>query len=93
MKLTCSKESFLANSANKQRIIIEIGTALTCENCTVVHCTGDADVTIARTVVTMSAQSPTVVEGEDTDLLVLLLFWYVCDDNHFYIVFRSDHTD
>ena len=44
------------------------------KGCDVIQAEGDADVGIAKTAISMSAFRPTNFIGEDTDLLVLLLF-------------------
>lgn len=42
--------------------------------CTVYHADGDADVDIVRAAVSSSRNATTTVIGEDTDLLILLLY-------------------
>ena len=44
------------------------------KGCDVIQAEGDADVDIAKAAINMSALRPTSLIGEDTDLLVLLLF-------------------
>ena len=44
------------------------------KGCDVIQAKGDADVDIAKAAINISALRPTTLIGEDTDLLVLLLF-------------------
>ena len=46
------------------------------KGCHIIHAEGDADVDIAKATVTMSSYSSTTLIGEDTDLLVLLHYYY-----------------
>ena len=71
--LTSRKEVFLSNLTNKQGFIRFISEALTSQGVRVLHSKGDADSLIARTALEYAAAKPTVVVGEDTDLLMLLL--------------------
>jgi hypothetical protein len=82
------KEDFLSNTSNKQRIIFLIGKHLSERGCTVKHSVGDADVDIAKTAVASAVVTPTTVIAEDTDLLVLLLYW--CDVKNCRLLMRSD---
>ena len=65
---------FLANKGNKQRFIDMLGQKLEEEGCEVHYSEGDADFDIVKTAVEVSANVNTVVVGEDTDLLILLLY-------------------
>ena len=42
--------------------------------CTVIHSTGDADLLIVQTAIQSARSVPTVLVGDDTDLLVLLCY-------------------
>lgn len=68
------KEEFLSNDKNKQAIINLISDGLQQAGCHVIHAKGDADVDIVQAAVSMSSNMSTTVIGEDTDLLVLLLY-------------------
>jgi len=59
-------------------------------NCTVVNAPGDADVLVVKTAVEQSVQRATTVIEEDTDLLVLLL--YYARDVKKRLYFRSDKS-
>jgi len=83
-----NKEEFLSNCNNKQKIIFLIGIHLTRHGCRVVHSKGDADVDIAKTAVVASSSSTVTVIGEDTDILVLLIYW-CCVSKHA-LFMRSD---
>ena len=74
MLLAIKKEIFLANKGNKQRFINMLGQKLEEEGCEVYYSEGDADFDIVRKAVDVSANVNTVVVGEDTDLLILLLY-------------------
>jgi hypothetical protein len=82
------KEEFLSNKSNKQSMIKLIGKHLQLLGCTVLYAPGDADVDIVRTCMKSAMSKPTTLVGEDTDLLVLLL--YLFDDSLNKIYFRSD---
>lgn len=68
------KEIFLANRENKQAFINLLGEKLIESEIAVKHAEADADVLIALTAVESSHTRPTILLGEDTDLLVLLLY-------------------
>ena len=71
--LASKKEHFLAHASNKQRFVDMLSQKLEAANCHVLQAEGDADVLIAKTAVSIAAENPTTVIGEDTDLLVLLI--------------------
>ena len=75
MKLTTSKEEFLSCTSNKSRFIVELGKILQSKGFTVLHDEGDADLQIVQSALTSAHRYPTVLVGEDTDLLVLLLHY------------------
>ncbi|GFO27369.1 hypothetical protein PoB_005387400 [Plakobranchus ocellatus] len=74
-EMVCSarKEHFLANPDNKQEFVQYLSDVLEKDGCQVLHAQGDADTLIVRTAVSYAINKTTVVIGEDTDLLVLLL--------------------
>ena len=74
MPLLEKKEDFLANSQNKQKFIELVGEKMKKAKISVVHAEGDADCVIAKEALLSAADHATHVVGEDTDLLVLLLF-------------------
>ena len=88
-KFVEKKEDFLSNEANKQAIIQLIMERLRQRGCEVIQAEGDADVDIAKAAVTMSAFKSTTLVGEDTDLIVLLLY-HVVVTNCTELYFRSD---
>ena len=90
-KFTGKKEDFLSNNENKHAIIKLIGNQMQERGCHVIHAEGDADVEIVKAAVAMSSYRSTTVIGEDTDLLVLLLFHSKTDCMDLY--FRSDKTN
>ena len=49
----------------------------------------DADLLIATTAVQSSITRPTIILGEDTDLLILLLYYYECGSMQ--LIFRPNH--
>ena len=81
------KEDFLSNSQNKQSLIQLISNDLRKSGCHVVESEGDADLEIVQAAIALASLSSTTLIGEDTDLLVLLLYHtHVSDD----LYFRSD---
>ena len=58
------------------------------KNCTVIQAKGDADVDIVKAAVAMSYKKSTTLIGEDTDLLILLLYHGKIDSKELF--FRSD---
>lgn len=74
MTLSMSKDSFLSNKENKTRFIHFLGDCLSAKGSKVLYSTGDADLMLAKTAVTLSHTQRTGLHGEDTDLLILLLY-------------------
>jgi len=70
------REDFLSNKENKHRFIGLLRDHLERQGCLTEQATADADLLIVQTAVTASecTPSPTVLVGDDTDLLVLLCF-------------------
>ena len=81
------KESFLANSTNKQNFINLLGKKLDKAGIRVYHADGDADTKIISEALSSARQINTTVIGEDTDLLVLLL--HHVDENMKSVFFKS----
>ena len=82
------KEDFFPNDMNKQALITMIAGRLENKGCHVVHAEGDEDVDIVKAAITMSSFQSTTLLGEDTDLLVLLLFYAESSSHDLY--FRSE---
>ena len=80
----------MSTDSNKQRLIWMVSDELRKRGCTVVNAPGDADVLIVKAAVEKSLQHTTTVIGEDTDLLVLLL--YYAHDVNKGLYFRSDKS-
>ena len=74
MQVTMKKEQFLANKTNKQRFINMLSTKLRAQNCQTYHAAGDADLLIVQKAVESAATTDTVLIGDDTDLLILLIY-------------------
>ena len=74
MKIVKSKEEFLRNPKNKQRFIDLLTERLANSGCKVLHAQDDADVLVVQTSVSCAETSSTTLIGNDTDLLVLLLY-------------------
>ena len=81
------KEELLSRDTNKQKLIQMISDQLR-ERDYVVNAHGDADVDIVKTAVKTSLQHTTTLIGEDTGLLVLLLYYAQGEVMNVY--FRSD---
>ena len=73
MNLTVTKEAFLSDPKNKQQFINFLGTRLTNQGCHVFHDQADADLFIVQKAIESASSMDTVLIGDDTDLLVLLL--------------------
>ena len=71
--IRAKKEVLLSNNKNKQRFVDLLGARLTAAGHNVVYAPGDADVLIVHTTLQTALLGPTVLIGEDTDLLVLLI--------------------
>ena len=78
--LNCNKEVLLSNSSNKQAFIKLLANSLATDEHNVQHCRDDADITIVLQTLLLANSVHTVLVGDDTDLLVLLLH-YVDDKN------------
>ena len=74
MNLTESKDFFLAHSTNKQRFIDYLGKGLCQSGCQDFHAKADADLLIVLKAVEAAKTTKTVLVGDHTDLLVLLLY-------------------
>ena len=68
------KHDFLSRDCNKQALINLISDKLKKNRCNVINAPGDADVYIVKAAVEASHIHSTTLIGEDTDLLVLLLY-------------------
>jgi hypothetical protein len=67
------KDDFLSNPSNKQRFLHMLGDQLNDAGCRVYHAVDDADAIIAKVALSKTAEGPTVIIADDTDILVLLL--------------------
>ena len=67
------KDIFLSNLKNKQEFLYLLGDEFEMKGIRTKHAKGDADCLIIKEALHAASLSPTVVIGEDTDLLVLLL--------------------
>ena len=74
MLLSEKKEEFLSNITNKQRFTHLVGRCLEENGIAVQHVHGDADCVIVQVALRSAMEYTTVLVGEDTDLLILLLF-------------------
>ena len=87
-KFVGKKDDFLSNESNKKSLIGMIIVCLHQNGCHVIQAEGDADVDIGRASVIMSTTKSTTVIGEDTDLLMLLLYHGNLDSKDLF--FQSD---
>ena len=88
-KFVGKKDDFLSNGMNKHALIKLISGRLREKGCHTIQAEGDADLDIVKAAVAMSEHISATLIGEDTDLLVLLLYHAQENDcNHLY--FRSD---
>uniref|UniRef100_A0A0L8I795 Uncharacterized protein n=1 Tax=Octopus bimaculoides TaxID=37653 RepID=A0A0L8I795_OCTBM len=70
----------LSNQENKQRFLKVLRDALAKEGCEVIRARRDADTLIVQTAVRISENRVTVLVGDDTDRLVLLM--HLTKDKH-----------
>ena len=73
MTLQIKKDEFLSNKQNKQKFISYLSQKLEQRGCEIHHARGDADLLIVQTALASAARQETILVGDDTDLLVLLL--------------------
>ena len=73
MIIRSKKDEFLKNNENKQRFLGYLSDKLVRAGCITDHTKHDADVLIVQTAIASSRTKDTVLVGDDTDLLVLLL--------------------
>ena len=81
MVIKSRKQEFLANNVNKQRFIHLLSDRLQMAGCVTVHARHDADV---RKAVESARSIITILVGDDTDLLVLLIFHVELNANNIY---------
>ena len=74
MHLTMKKTEFLVNKENKQRFINMLSARLLEKNCKIYHASGDVVLLIVMKAVESASAVKTVLIGDDTDLLILLLY-------------------
>ena len=74
MALQSKKKEFLSNKHNKQRFIDLLSQRLEQAGCEIHQARGHANVLIVQTASTSAANQETVLVGDDTDLLVLLIY-------------------
>ena len=82
MVFTSNKDLLLSNKSNKQHFINLLGDELQSIGCTMEHAKADPDVSIVLKAVESAKSSSTVVVGYDTDLLILLIYYYADMDSH-----------
>ena len=90
MKFSGTQKKFLSNSENKARIIRLIGNHLEMANCSVIYCKDDADVDIAVTACKSVLSNNVTVVGEDSDVLVLLLYYSTIYSSNYKLIYKSD---
>ena len=89
MALSFSKDKFLSIDTNKQNITNLIGKILQIAGYNVVFSQEDADVDIVLAAIKESHYQNVTVVGEDTDLLILLLY-YNSKQSDFQLLVQSD---
>ena len=85
MALNSKKDEFLNNKVNKQRFIYFVSEYLERAGCSVHHAEADADFLIVQTAIASAKTQDTVVVGDDTDLLVLLLYHAEVDAHELFL--------
>ena len=89
MNLTVTKEAFLSDPKNKQQFIDFLGTKLTNQGCQVFNDQADADLLIVQETIKSASSMDTILIGDDTDLLVLLLHHFPQHGKNIFFCFRS----
>ncbi|XP_076040893.1 uncharacterized protein LOC143025304 [Oratosquilla oratoria] len=89
MIIQSKKEDFLNNKTNKQRFIHFLSDKLERAGCSTEHAKHDADVLIVQTALAFARTRDTVLIGDDTDLLVLLLYHADMTANELFLVSES----
>ena len=74
MKLNMKKEDFLTNLDNKQRFLEMLAIQMNENHLQCIQSIGDADLLIVKTAIDSARNKTTVMTGEDTDLLIRLLY-------------------
>lgn len=82
------KQEFLANKINKQRFIFILGEVLQKSGCHIEHAKEDADLQIVKAAIESAGKKDTVLVGDDTDLLVLLVYHTPLDAHR--ILFKAE---
>lgn len=88
MHLINTKEEFLSNYKNKQRFIVQLAKRLNEKGVMALHAESDADLKIVMTALECAVTASTIVIGEDTDLLILLLHY--SNESHEEIHIKSE---
>ena len=86
------KEKILGNPNNKQRFIDLLSSSLSDHGFDTVHASADADCLIVQTALNLARTRHVVVIGEDTDLIILLLFHATPQHSVFFKSTRSSTT-
>ena len=92
MMIKSKKGEFLNNKANKQRFIHYLSDNLERAGCSVDHAKYDADVLIVLTALASIRHKETVLIGDDTDLLVLLLHHADMDAHEVFLKSESNKS-
>ena len=83
-QLSMSKSNFLFSTDNKQNFCLMLDDKLTKTGITVNYDSGDADLLIVQTALKAGKDYPTVLTGEDTDLLLLALHHFTNEKARIY---------
>ena len=84
------KDDFLLNLDNKQGFLQLLTSEMNVAGIDAIQSNGDADVLIAGTAIEIARLKSTVVIGEDTDLLILLIHYSNKIEVHNDLYFKSD---
>ena len=88
MICTLKKEDFLSNDINKQNFIDMLGKSLEEAGHEIQYEPSDADFLIAKAAIDLAQSRSTILVGDDTDFLVLLL--YHAEPQSFDLFFRPE---
>ena len=85
---TINRREFLLNYKNKHAFLLSLGSALEKSGVNIIHADGDADLLIVKTALEKAKHHPTVIVGEDIDLLILALH-YFSDHKELFVTYET----
>ncbi len=93
MRLTMRKRALLANTSNKQALIMLLAEYLVKADVDVEHAQGEADYKIVISACSSANRKPTVVVAEDSDVFQLMIYHADATDNSEHLYMNDKKTD